>query len=75
MDILLIGTKAGTEVRPASVHGMLWLQTHFEDFHWDALAANQVRLPKSDANDLATDALKAGVNLNFIPELSVVGKF
>ena len=31
MDIWLIGTGDSIQIRPASIHGMLWLQTHFED--------------------------------------------
>ncbi len=75
MDILLIGTQEGTQVRPASVHGMLWLQTHFEDAHWEALAFNQVKLPNTDAKILSEDAKEAGLRLNCLPALSNARKF
>lgn len=71
MDIWLIGTKNGTHIRPASVHGMLWLQTHFEDEHWDAIASHQVTIPEIDAKNLCNDAKEAGLSLNCLPALSI----
>ena len=75
MDMWLIGTDQGTQVRPISIHGMLWLQTHFEDSHWDALAASQVRLPIEDADALSKDAKEAGLILNHLSSLSIQAKF
>ena len=75
MDILLIGADESTYVRPASIHGMLWLQTHFDNDHWEAIASNQVSIPKSDAHNLSQDAKKAGLILSTLPTLSIAGKF
>ncbi len=75
MDIFLLETEDGTLLRPASVHGMLWLQTHFEDESWEALASNQVILQNSDIKSLSKDASDAGLNLNFVPALSIAPKF
>ena len=75
MDMLLIGTEEGMQVRPLSIHGMLWLQTHFEDAHWDALATSQVRLPQLDAEVLSQDAKNAGMSLGHLSALSVPGRF
>ncbi len=72
MDICLIGTQDGMQIRPESVHGMLWLQTHFEDDHWEALASKQVRLSIGDAKALSEDATQAGLGLNYLPTFSIV---
>ena len=71
MDIYIIDTKEGTNIRSASVHGMLWLQTHFKDSHWVALASNQVVLDKENAILLSEDAEKAGLSINYLSLLSV----
>ncbi len=75
MDILLASSKDGAFIRPVSVHGMLWLQTHFEDEYWDSLANNQVKIPFEDAEELFKDAAEAGVMLNLLPALTVPGRF
>lgn len=75
MDILLIGTEQGMQLRPASVEGMLWLQTHFENDHWDALAAGDVVLPKSDADEMSVDAKKSGLNLSRLAGLCIPSHF
>ncbi len=75
MDIWLIGTGDSIQIRPASIHGMLWLQTHFEDAHWDSLASSQVRLPQLDAEALSQDAKNAGMSLGHLSALSVPGRF
>ena len=71
MDIFLIKTVEGINIRPASIHGMLWLQTHFEAKHWDSLANNQVLLPKNDLELLSEDAQKAGLTLQKLPLLAI----
>ncbi len=75
MDICLIRTEEGTDVLPLSIHGMLWLQTHFETEHWNAIASRQVKLPLEDSQNLFNDACEAGLKLNFIPSLSIAKKF
>ncbi len=71
MDICLIENSSGAHLRPESVHGILWLQTHFENEHWDALAARQIQLPIENAKELSQDAKKAGLSLNYISSLSI----
>ena len=71
MDIWLIGTEEGTLVHPMSVHGMLWLQTHFENQHWEALASNQVLLPIADMQNFSKDVAEAGLNLAYMTTLAV----
>ncbi len=74
MDIWLIQTEEGAQIRPESIHGMLWLQTHFEDAYWNALASKQVCISLIDAKDLSEDALKAGLNVNYLPSFSITAK-
>ncbi len=71
MDILLISLGEGIQIRPNSIYGMLWLQTHFENDHWNALASSQVNLPKKDAETMFLDAEQAGLSLSYIPSLSL----
>jgi len=66
MDIWLIGSKDWAKVHPVSIHGMLWLQTHFTAEHWDSLAANLVKLPLDDVKTLSDDANEAGLKLNYL---------
>ncbi len=75
MDICLIETKEGAQIRPSSVHGILWLPTHFENSHWEEIASHQVRLSKLDAKVLSNDAKEAGLTLHFIPALTITRNF
>ena len=68
MDIWFINSNDRVHVRAASVHGMLWLQTHFESDHWEAIASEQVTLNKSNAGMLAQDAKDAGLIINSVPK-------
>ena len=70
MDMLLVKSGEGAQVRPLSIHGMLWLQTHFESQHWEVLASSKVQLPSDDANALFKDAEKAGIQLSYFSEVS-----
>ena len=70
MDIWFINSSERVHVRAASVHGMLWLQTHFESNHWEAIASEQVTLNKSNAVLLAQDAKEAGLIINSVPEIA-----
>ena len=74
MDIWLIGTDSGTHIRSTSVHGMLWLQTHFEEEHWESIADNLVKIPNLEARDLAEDATAAGININYLPSLNTANQ-
>ena len=74
MDIRLFNKRNGTQLEPVSIYGMLWLQTHFESNHWDAIRDGLVMIPFKDAKMLAEDALQAGVRLNFVNSLSQIDK-
>ncbi len=67
MDIWLLRSKEWTHIRPASVHGMLWLQTHFENSHWEAISSNKVKLSNDEALNLTQDDKADGLNLNCVP--------
>ena len=72
---MLSNSNGGAFIHPVSIHGMLWLQTHFEDEYWPALANNQVKIPLEDAEELFKDASEAGIMLNFLPAPTVPGRF
>ena len=74
MDISLFDKRNGTQIEPESVHGILWLQTHFESEHWESISNGLVIIPTKDAEMLCEDAQKAGLNVNFINSLSQLDK-
>jgi len=74
MDISLTDKRNGTQIEPKSVHGILWLQTHFESKHWESISNGLVIIPSMDAKMLSQDAQKAGINVNFINSLSQIDK-
>ena len=74
MDIRLSDKKNGTQIEPTSIHGILWLQTHFKSAHWESLSNGLVIIPTKDAQMLGEDAAKAGINVNFINSLSKLDK-
>ena len=48
-----------------TIHGMLWLQTHFHDDDWDALQLDDVGLSVKDAVRLSQDAEQSGLHVLF----------
>ena len=74
MDISLSNKRNGTQIKPTSIHGILWLQTHFESEHWESISYGQVIIPRQDAETLCDDALNAGINVNFVNSLSQIDK-
>ena len=74
MDISLTGTRNKAQIEPRSIHGILWLQTHFESDHWESISHGLVMIPSKDAEMLKEDAQKAGLNINFINSLSQIDK-
>ena len=74
MDISLFDKRNGTQIKAKTVHGMLWLQTHFESNHWESISNGLVIIPTKDAQMLSSDAKKAGINVNFINSLSKLDK-
>ena len=74
MDISLSDKRNGTHIEAMSVHGILWLQTHFESEHWESLSNGLVILTTKDAQMLFEDAKHAGINVSFINYLSQLDK-
>ena len=74
MDISLSDKRNGIQIEPKSVHGILWLQTHFESEHWESISNGLVIIPTKDAEMLDQDAQKAGLNVNFINSLTQIDK-
>ncbi len=74
MDINLSEKRNGTLIEPKTVHGILWLQTHFESVHWELISDGLVILPRKDAQMLGEDATNAGLNITFINSLSQIDK-
>ena len=74
MDISLSEKRNRTQIEPKSVHGMLWLQTHFESDNRESISNGLVIIPSKDAEMLYQDAQKAGLNVNFINSLSQIDK-
>ena len=70
MDISLSEKRNGTQIEAKSVHGILWLQTHFESDHWESISNGLVIIPSKDAQFLSKDAAKAGLNVNLINSLT-----
>jgi len=60
-DLALIELHQNVRLLPASLLGVLWLQTHFESRHWPALAAAEARLDAASSEQLAADAEAAGL--------------
>ena len=74
MDISLSDKRNGTQIESMSVHGILWLQTHFESSHWESLSNGIVIIPTKDSQMLEQDATNAGINVNFISSISQLDK-
>ena len=74
MDISLSEKRNGTQIEAKSVHGILWLQTHFESNHWESISHGLVIIPTKDANMLGEDATNAGLNVNFNSSLTQIDR-
>ena len=74
MDIRLtkVDNKSNKLLTPSSIHGMLWLQTHFENDEWKALSENKVLISDADSHNLITDAKSAGLIVEIISDVSIL---
>ena len=74
MDICLvdIDNNSNKSLKPTSVIGMLWLQTHFENNQWEALSNNQVIISKENSKLLVNDAISAGLNIKSFSGVSML---
>tara|TARA_B100000212_G_scaffold338527_1_gene315219 strand:- start:857 stop:1102 length:246 start_codon:yes stop_codon:yes gene_type:complete len=74
MDISIktIDNKSNKSLRPMSVHGMLWLQTHFENDQWEAISNYKVIISDSDSKLLIEDANSAGITIKLMSDISIL---
>mgnify|MGYP001221055299 FL=1 len=74
MDICItnIDNQSNKSLRPLSIHGMLWLQTHFENDQWEALSDNKVIISEKDSVLLIEDASLAGVKIESMSDISIL---
>ena len=74
MDICItnIDNQSNKSMRPLSIHGMLWLQTHFEIDQWKALSDNKVIISETDSKLLIEDASLAGVRIESMSDISIM---
>ena len=77
MDICLVNidNNLNKSLKPISVIGMLWLQTHFEDTQWEALSNNQVIISKENSKLLVKDAISAGLKIKSLSGISILDVF
>ena len=54
---------------------MLWLQTHFEDEQWEALANGTVIVSEENAKLLFEDASDAGLKIKCFSDISMLDVF
>ena len=74
MDICItnIDNQSNKSLIPLSIHGMLWLQTHFENDQWEALSDNKVTISETDSVLIIEDANLAGVEIQSISDISIL---
>ena len=77
MDICLanIDNKSNKSIKPISVIGMLWLQTHFDNEQWESLSNNEVIISKENSKLLVKDATSAGLKIESFSGVSMLDVF
>ena len=74
MDICLVNidNNLNKSLKPTSVMGMLWLQTHFDNNQWEALSNNEVIISQENSKLLVEDATSAGLNIKSFSGVSML---
>ena len=77
MDICLVNidNNLNKSLKPISVVGMLWLQTHFDDEQWEAFSNNEVIISNENSKLLVKDAISAGLKIQSFSEVSMLDVF
>ena len=70
-----IDNKLNKSIKPTSVLGILWLQTHFESDQWEALINNSVIISKENSELLVKDATQAGLKIESVSGVSMLDVF
>ena len=63
MDLAIAVVDRDARLVPLSVHGVLWLQTHFETSEWDSVCSGRARLHTDGVSALRRDAQEAGLRV------------
>ena len=77
MDICLVNidNNFNKSLRPKSIVGMLWLQTHFDNEQWDAISNNEVIISNENSKLLVHDASRAGLKIESLSDISTLDVF
>ena len=77
MDICLVNidNNLNKSLKPTSIIGMLWLQTHFENDQWEALSNEEVIISEENSKLLIKDAISAGLNIKSFSRASMLDVF
>ena len=77
MDICLINidNNLNKSLKPMSIFGILWLQTHFDNNQWEALSNNSVIISEENSKLLIEDATSAGLNIKSFSGISMLDVF
>ena len=77
MDICLVNidNKLNKSLKPTSVIGMLWLQTHFDNDQWESISNNAVIISEESSKLLIKDAKSAGLNIKSFSGISTLDVF
>ena len=77
MDICLenIDNNLNKSLKPKSVIGMVWLQTHFDNVQWEALSNDEVIISNENSKLLIKDATSAGLKIETFSEVSMLDDF
>ena len=77
MDICLVNidNNLNKSLKPTSVIGMLWLQTHFDNEQWEAIANNAVIISEENSKLLIKDASSAGIIIKSFSGISMLDVF
>ena len=65
-DISLIQNAGHVQLQPATVHGLLWLQTHFETASWPTLCSGRARISATSSETLRHDAEASGLRVSVL---------
>lgn len=63
VDLAVAVVDRDARLVPLSVHGLLWLQTHFDASEWESVCSGQARLHTEGLSSLCRDARNAGLQV------------
>ena len=77
MDICLVNidNSFNKSLKPTSIIGILWLQTHFDNDQWEALSRNEVIISEENSKLLVKDATSAGLKIKSFSGVSMLDVF